>query len=386
MDDPTPNAFALPGGFIFVTRGMMNLLTSEAELASILGHEIAHVTAHHTVNQLSKQQLAQLGLGLGGIFVPEVQALSPVIGTGLNLLFLKYSRDDEREADKLGFQYARREGYDVSEFADVFGVLQRASDSRAGALPGWLSTHPASAERIETGRQRAAQVGAQPNATVGREAYLRRIDGLVYGQNPRHGFFRENVFYHPELRFQVRFPDGWDTRNLARAVVGLAPQRAAAFQLMLAGESPADALQQFRQEQGVQLGRPVDRAINGLDALTAEFIAQAEKESVRGIAAFVGYGGRTYQMVAYAERLWYGRLASELLNIVQSFAPVSNPQILSVEPQRIDLVQLDRSQTLQEFVRRYESAVPVDRLAVLNQLPSESTRIEAGTLVKRVVS
>jgi predicted Zn-dependent protease len=386
VDDPTPNAFALPGGFIFVTRGMMNLLTSEAQLASILGHEIAHVTARHAVNQLSKQQLAQLGLGLGGIFVPEVHALSPVSGTGLNLLFLKYSRDDEREADKLGFQYARRQGYDVSEFADVFAVLQRASHGSAGALPGWLSTHPAPPERVETARQRAVQAGAQPNATVGREAYLRRIDGLVYGQDPRHGFFRETVFYHPELRLQVRLPQGWDTRSLARAVVGVAPQGAAAFQLMLAGGSVAQALQRLRQEQGVQFGRPVERAIDGLDAVIAEFIAQTENGSVRGVAAFVSYGGRTYQMVAYADRRWYGRVAPELRNAVQSFAPVSNPQILSVEPQRIDVVQIDRSQTLREFVQRYPSAVPVGRLALLNQLPSESTRIEAGTLVKRVVS
>jgi predicted Zn-dependent protease len=125
VDDPPPNAFALPGGFIFVTRGMMNPLTSETELASVLGHEIAHVTARHTVNQPSKQQLAQLGLGLGDIFMPEVEALSPVIGTGLNLLCLKYSRDDEREAGKLAFSICAPRRYDLSEFADVFGVLQR---------------------------------------------------------------------------------------------------------------------------------------------------------------------------------------------------------------------------------------------------------------------
>lgn len=385
VDDPTPNAFALPGGFVYVTRGMINLLTSEAELAGILGHEIAHVTARHAVNQLSKQQLAQLGLGLGGIFVPEIKAVTPLIGAGLNLLFLKYSRDDEREADKLGFQYMRREGYDVSEFADVFAVLQRASDGGAGALPGWLSTHPAPAERIETASQRAAQVGKQPNATIGREMYLRRIDGLVYGQNPRQGFFRENVFYHPELRFQLRFPQGWDTRNLARAVVGVAP-RHAAFQLTMAAGSPADALRQFARQQGVQLGAPGQQTINGLPAMTSEFIAHAEQGSARGIAAFVSYRGRTYQMVGYADRAWYGRFAEELSNIVHSFAPVSNPQILSVDPQHIDIVELDRSLTLGEFARRYASAVPVEQLAVLNQLPSGAARIEAGTLIKRVVS
>jgi predicted Zn-dependent protease len=127
VDDPTPNAFALPGGFIHITRGMLNLLTSEAELASILGHEIAHVTARHSVSQISKHQLTQLGLGLGGIFFPTVQELSPLIGTGLNLLFLKYSRDDERQADAIGFGYMVEEGYRPSEFADVFATGTRAS-------------------------------------------------------------------------------------------------------------------------------------------------------------------------------------------------------------------------------------------------------------------
>ena len=96
IDDPAPNAFALPGGFIYVTRGMLNRLTSEAELASVLSHDIAHVTARHSVNQISQQQLAQFGIGLGSIFFPEVQEFSPFIGAGLNLLLLKHSRDDER--------------------------------------------------------------------------------------------------------------------------------------------------------------------------------------------------------------------------------------------------------------------------------------------------
>ena len=107
VDDPTPNAFALPGGFIYVTRGMVTLMTSEAQLASVLGHEIGHVTARHSVAQISQQQLAQIGLGLGSIFSPAVQQLSSALGAGLQLLFLRHGRDDERQADELGFRYIR---------------------------------------------------------------------------------------------------------------------------------------------------------------------------------------------------------------------------------------------------------------------------------------
>ncbi len=127
VDDPTPNAFALPGGFIFVTRGLMTLLDSEAELATVLGHEIGHVTARHSVSMISRQQLAQLGLGLGGALFPDLQPATQALGTGMQLLFLRYGRDAERQADQLGFRYARSDGYDASEMADVFAALGRAS-------------------------------------------------------------------------------------------------------------------------------------------------------------------------------------------------------------------------------------------------------------------
>jgi predicted Zn-dependent protease len=145
VDDPTPNAFALPGGFIYITRGMLGLMTSEAELAGVLGHEIGHVTGRHSVNQLSKAQLAQLGMGLGSIFVPEMRPYQSLVGAGLELMFLKYSRDHEREADELGFEYMRKRGYDVGEFDDVFAALGRIGEQEGsgGALPSWLLTHPA---------------------------------------------------------------------------------------------------------------------------------------------------------------------------------------------------------------------------------------------------
>ena len=176
VDDPTPNAFALPGGFIYVTRGMVTLMTSEAQLASVLGHEIGHVTARHSVSQISQQQLAQIGLGLGSIFSPAVQQLSSALGAGLQLLFLRHSRDDERQADELGFRYIRTHGYDVQEFGKVFQSLERTTQAAADGgspVPSWLSTHPAPGERVETATARAAAVGRQPDATVGRETFLR---------------------------------------------------------------------------------------------------------------------------------------------------------------------------------------------------------------------
>src|SRR5690606_2048194 len=133
------------------TRGLASLLTSEAQLAAVLGHEIGHVTARHSVAQMSRAQLAQLGLGLGVILSPEIAQVGDLLGSGLQLLFLKYGRDDERQSDELGFRYMLETGYDVEQMDDVFRALLAASE-QAGAspLPSWLSSHPTEAERIQT--------------------------------------------------------------------------------------------------------------------------------------------------------------------------------------------------------------------------------------------
>ena len=161
VDDPTPNAFALPGGYIFVTRGLMGYMNSEAELAAVLGHEIGHVTARHSVQQISRAQIAQLGLGLGMILAPDLQQFGNLLGSGLQLLFLKYGRDAERQADELGFGYALHNKYDVREMDDVFESLQSlAAQQKQSPLPTWAATHPDEGERTvpEPVRSRIAKL------------------------------------------------------------------------------------------------------------------------------------------------------------------------------------------------------------------------------------
>src|SRR6185312_6983377 len=143
VNDASVNAFALPGGFIFVTRGLMTAINDEAELATVVGHEIGHVTNRHSVQQISKAQVAQLGLGIGSILSSDIARMSGIASQGLGILFLKYSRDAENQADKAGFRYALNQNYNVSEMANVFQTLDRMSQaSGGGKLPEWLSTHP----------------------------------------------------------------------------------------------------------------------------------------------------------------------------------------------------------------------------------------------------
>lgn len=387
VDDPVPNAFALPGGFIYVTRGLLNLMTTEAQLASVLGHEIGHVTARHSVSQISRQQLAQLGFGLGAVFVPEVRPFESLLGAGLGLLFLKYGRDDEREADKLGFAYMLRHDYDVREFDDVFEALERASARDAeGGIPNWMATHPAPGERADTARERADAVGLQTNPRTGRADYLNRIDSLVYGDDPRDGFFRDGVFYHPRLRFQIQFPRGWQASNLSQAVVAVAPENRAIMQLTLSAERRPDrALTRFFQQEGVQGGRAARATIHGQQAAMAEFQAQTESGVVQGLVSFVSSGNQTYQVIGYAPANLYGTFGSAFEQTIRSVAPVTNREILGVQPNRIDIVHLARALTVAEIAEQYRSKVPAEELALLNHQPSVDSRIPQGTLVKVVV-
>ena len=150
IDDPQVNAFALPGGPIFITRGILTHMNSEAQLVSVLGHEIGHITAKHSVQQLSQAQLAQIGIIAAVIVKPSLAQFGDLASQGLGLLFLKFGRDDETQADDLGFRYMTTAGYSPTEMAEMFRTLQRLSGGNSGGrVPEWLSTHPDPGNRVE---------------------------------------------------------------------------------------------------------------------------------------------------------------------------------------------------------------------------------------------
>ena len=386
VDDPTPNAFALPGGFIFLTRGMMDLMENEAELAAVLGHEIGHVTARHSVSMISRAQLAQLGLGLGSVLFPSAaQSFGGLAQTGMQLLFLSYGRDAERQADELGFRYALREGYEVREMDDIFATLMRVGQaSGRSALPTWLSSHPSEPERIRAAQARADTVTGGPLA-VRRDEYLARIDGLVYGDDPRQGFFRGGVFLHPELRFRIDFPEGWRTQNLPQAVNALSPQQDAVMQLTLAQGNADDAARRFLNQQGVRPGQVNRQSVNGNPAVVGYFQAQTQQGVVAGMVAFIEHGGRTYQVIAYTPSQLFTRYELAFRRVIGSFANLNDPSALNARPNRVDIVRTSRQMTLAEFNRQHRSVIPIAELAILNQVENEASVLPAGQW-KRVVA
>jgi predicted Zn-dependent protease len=385
VDDASVNAFALPGGFIYVTRGIMTHLNSEAELISVLGHEIGHVTARHSVSQISKAQLAQIGLVLATILQPEAAAAyGDLAQTGLSVLFLKYSRDDERQADDLGLRYMVQNGYDPRSMPEVFDVLGRVSEGR-GRLPNWLSSHPdpgARAERASTAV--AGQTLDYSRLRVGRDDFLSQIDGVVFGEDPREGYFEGSLFLHPALRFQIRFPEGWKTQNQKQAVVAVSPREDAIVALTLApGESAEQAARHFLSQQGIQGRQAWRNEIGGLPAVSYTFDAATQNAQLSGVAAWVEHGDRVFRLLGYTPSNRFRAYGDTLAASLASFDRVTDPRVLNVEPRRVDVVKLRDDATLDEFVREYPSSVPVDTLALINHLdPGE--RLPAGEAAKRV--
>jgi predicted Zn-dependent protease len=328
--------------------------------------------------------LAQLGLGLGTIFLPEVRPFGQALGAGLDLLFLKHGRDAERQADELAVRYAGRHRYDIRDGIDVFEALGRAGGEPRSALPGWLSTHPAPEERRTALEQQLTLVGAL-GSIVDRSEYLNQIDGLVYGTDPRQGFFREQTFYHPALRFQVTLPPGWQGQNLTHAVQAISPQRDAALVLTVSGAaSHNDAALRMAGQPGIRVWRSSAERIGGQPAVVSAFDAATEGGVVRGLAAHIAYRGRVYELIGYGPIDRFGASTRDIERALASFAPVTDRAVLSVEPRRVDVVRLPRAMSLAEFARAYPSPIPIEELAVINQVQGPGSRIAAGTLVKRI--
>jgi predicted Zn-dependent protease len=391
IDDPTVNAFAVPGGFIYITRGLLAHMTSEAQLAGVLGHEIGHVTARHSVSQMSRQQLAQIGLGIGMILSPTVASFGDLASAGLQVLFLKYGRDHEHQADELGVRYLRRNAYEPTELARVMEMLERSGQlaESSGKVPEWLSTHPNPPDRVanimEEIQMTAADASGSGTPVVRRDDFVRRLDDMVFGSNPREGFFEGQTFLHPEMRFRFEFPPGWQTVNQKSAVQGISQNQDALVAITLAQDSPSQALNEFASQQGLQVSGGRQTTINGLPAVTAEFAAATEQGNLHGLVAFVEHGGGTLRLLGYTPEGRWPSYESTLARALGSFARLTDQRALSVQPNRVDVIQLPSSMTFSTFTQRYPSVEKPELVALINQVEGTS-RLNSGALYKRVVA
>lgn len=382
VDDPTVNAFALPGGYIFLTRGILAHFNNEAEMASVIGHEIGHVTARHSVEQMSKAQLGNLGLGLAMILGgPQVAQYGDLAQMGMQMLFLKFGRDDERQADDLGLRYMVRGGWDPNHMPPVFGTISQISRLEgAGRVPEWASTHPDPENRAQRLQEQIAELGTT-GGKVGESEYLRRLDGLMFGTNPREGYTIGSTFIHPDLAFRMTFPQGWKINNMKQAVVAVSPNNDAAVQLSSGqGASSEQAARAFFSQQGIQAQAEWRPGI-----YTFATAQTQQGQSFRGLAGFIEHRGSVLQIVGYTPAGNWNRAADTLANAVASFEPETRARYLNVSPKRIEIVTIPRRMTLQEFARTYPSSVDLQTLAVTNGAFRDDFVFERGDLAKRIV-
>jgi predicted Zn-dependent protease len=386
VDDPVVNAFALPGGFIFVTRGILAHFESEAELVGVLGHEIGHVTAKHSVRQMSRQQLQQIGLGVGMILSEDVRNYGGLLSAGLGLLNLSYSRGDETQADELGVRYMSRGGYDAGALVGVFQMLAAVSGGEGDRVPQWQLTHPYPENREAHIREIMASTPVSPGGDQGRDRYLDMIQGLIYGENPREGYFKENRFFHPDMAFQLEFPRGWKGVNQRTAVGGMSPDQNAMVVLALAdgAEDPASALRTFLAQEGVQGGSVRQSDEYGLPRARALFSAATPDGELRGEVAFVKHGSNVFRIMGFASAGGWAQVAQAVGASLGSFAPVTDATVLGVRPRRIEIVRVPEAMTMEAFARRFPSSAPIDEISRLNRRDA-GARIDAGTRLKRVV-
>ena len=290
LDTPVVNAFAVPGGYVYFTRGILAYLNSEAEMAGVLGHEIGRITARHSAQQLSRAQLAQIGLGVGMVLSETLRDFQELAQFGVGMLFMRFSRDNEREADDLGVEYATKAGYDATHLGSFFQTLERmAPKSARNGLPDWFSTHPNPEDRVKrvTGSAKAwrQRLGLK-NPKTNRDAYLKKIDGMVFGEDPRYGYVEDHVFYHPLLRFLFPVPVDWKLENTRKQLRMISRRKDAVITLAITqGRSVSEAAQLFVSKSGsivIESGR---ENINGLPARRVT----SQIKSSRGVVPVLSY-------------------------------------------------------------------------------------------------
>ena len=395
------NAFAVPGGYVYFTRGIMANFNNEAEFAGVLGHEIGHITARHSVVQQRNAMLGQLGIIAGIIIAPNLAQFAESAMQGLGLLFLKFGRDAERQSDELGVEYSSKIGYDAQQMANFFNTLERERAKAGGEeLPDFLSTHPNPGDRNVTvsklAREWKQKLGLA-NAAVNRNSYLKRIDGLIYGEDPKEGFLENSVFYHPVLKFQFATPAGWAYQNTPQRVQLATKDGKALFFLTLApGKTLQEAANGILQQYKLQLAEPLRNiSVNGLNSIAMvadQQVAQQQGQQqqgqqqqapgIRTISYVIQQGEYLYHLIGVAGIAEFNNYMSFFTNTMQSFQTLTDATKLNKKADRVRIKTLAQNMTLEQAFKTYK--MPNEKLeqyAILNGMKL-TDNVPKGTMIK----
>ena len=392
------NAFAVPGCYIYITRGLMGIVNSEAELGAVLGHEIGHIVGRHAQRQQRGSLLRQLGVLAVG-FVTGSAALTQIAGAAAGLFGLRYSRSQEYEADTLGITYLAAAGLDPHEAADMLEALgrnerhmaeTRGSDP-ARSIPEWARTHPLSAKRSERARAAAAATGHADNALPENVAsYLAAVDGMTFGDDPAQGFVIGRTFAHPQMRIAFAAPAGFSLTNSPQAILiegpdGMRGQFAGG---RLSGGGLEDYVRTLLAElfagAAVEVTSAVPTTVNGVPALVAEARAIVQGEPLTVAVAAYRAGAVAYHFVMLSAP---GSPAAPLAELFGSFRLLSEAQARSLRGRAIDVVPVGPGDTPRTLAQRMASPNPLADFLVLNGLapgrPVDRRQVKIVTFAAR---
>lgn len=399
IDEPAINAFALPGGYIYLTRGILPFLDNESELAGVLGHEIGHVTARHSAQQYTKSTTAGIGITLLSILVPEARPFQGLTETALGVMFLRHGREDELEADRLGVDYTASTGWNPAGVGGMLRTLARldeATGTRRG-VPNWLSTHPAPADRVNAVQAYIAQSTPRPVGTAGTRTpeqtevdFVRRIDGLVFGDSPSQGIVRGNAFLHPDLRLSLAFPRGWEVQNTKTQVLAKAPEQNE-FMLLQLVPNASGSIEQVARGTMVNAGFQQlngERAqVNGLDAYIGTYQGQMQGlGNVVTVAAHIVHDRNVYLFAGLAPPGEFRSAQQEFVNSIRSFRELTRQEAANIRPNRVDIYTVRAGDTWQGLAERMGEAagIKASTLAIMNNFePTQQPR--PGDRIKIVV-
>lgn len=373
LDDPVVNAFAIPGGHVYVTRGILAHLDSEAELAGVIGHEIGHVTALHGVNQLSRARVADRGLGIFRVLDPRARHVGRLANNTAALIMLRHSRGDEIEADDLGLRYMGRGGYDRTAMVDVMRTLERQSAGEASDMPIWLSTHPEPGLRADRilDRQEASSGARNPGA------YREVIQGLAFGKDPRLGFQVGDTHVSPRRRYRIDLPPDWTRDHDKDVLIALSPDETALLVVGVTGGESADAAaKDFYGREGV-VGGPSWEAGGGR---ARDFTAPGQTP-LAGTAVFRDHAGETYlSLVVTPAQNWSGIEAAARRSLA-SFARLEDPRLMGVQPARLVIEQTTAPVSIEQLAAEADQSPQT--MAILNRV-TPTAQVARGTWLKRV--
>jgi predicted Zn-dependent protease len=400
VNQPEPNAFALPNGNIYISRGLLALANSEDELAGVLGHEVVHVAARHTVrsaNVAVATSPLRIATGIAGVAAGIV---APRLGEGIagigdvasEAFMAPYGRSQEREADDVGVALVARAGYDPKGLPHILQALEREQALRAGGPPrqSFFDTHPATPERVRETGERAAALRVEPAAPVVKTPgeFLAKLNGLLVGDDPSDGTFLESRFFQPTLGITLRFPAKWETRNTPRAVVGHTPDKEAVLLVTVAGkgDDPVRVARDAEKEAGVRLlERAVSLEVNGLRAVRSVVAVESRRGPTTLDLTWIAHGGIVYRILGVSPTPRFDAYRRFFDDTVSSFRGMTAADTAQLRETRLRVVAARAGERPADVARRTGSVWSANEIAVANALAADGP-LTAGQTIKVAIS